>query len=404
MASPIIEDVQWPELTVTQTFEIIGIPAAMTLFFITILYFLPPFGVDLKDEKQKPNEKSSLLQKSDTAVLLEAGQQSEEVNYETEWTQTFDLAFTIFMAGVYVTLFVCTWLFDPDLFHNKIFWIYQLPKPAIMVGVSVCMGLICNYFIQTDENGYIVGKSKARTHYKDIFIGGRGQSCCGRELLKPWFKVNYTRKIQHFAAYLIPLVIAAPESCNCKGVVAMAWGQTVTLTCFWILIKPVRERLSCVMLQFNSMDRPEDRPHTLKWIVGGNIIPGMILILIFRYMFSFTQQSELTLIFVFVTGLGDGFAEPVGVYTGRHKYKARSCTSSRAYVRSYEGSACVWLSGHIFTSMMWYGFKNSTQFWTCFWLMGPIMAVAEATSPHTMDTPALMTCGGLIIYGCIQFL
>merc|ERR1719334_3061394 len=33
---------------------------------------------------------------------------------------------------------------------------------------------------------------------------------------------------------------------------------------FLVLIKPIRERFDFFMLQFNSLDRPEDRPNTLQ--------------------------------------------------------------------------------------------------------------------------------------------
>ena len=87
----------------------------------------------------------------------------------------------------------------------------------------------------------------------------------------------------------------------------------------------------------------------------------------------------------------------------------------------------------------YYAFSNAVEFWTCFFVLGPIMAVnvvlrflrltvshsvcqrskrahtkghihffvmhvsqlAEATAPHTMDTPVLMGLGGLIIYLCV---
>jgi dolichol kinase len=252
----------------------------------------------------------------------------------------------------------------------------------VMILVSVCMGLICRAFCAVDESGYI------------------------QTNVSSWFKVNYTRKVQHFCAYFIPLVITVPASCNCNGSLETAWGQWITIMCFMIMIKPIREAPvigTFFMLQFNSMDRPEDRPETLKWIVAGNIIPGTLLILIWRHLFMAISPhySDLVLIFVFVTGLGDGLAEPVGIWLGSHQYKVRSCTSDRKYTRSWEGSACVFMSGMIFTAYEYEHFANSTQFWVCFWLMGPIMAIAEATSPHTMDTPMLMGCGGLIIYVCL---
>lgn len=30
-------------------------------------------------------------------------------------------------------------------------------------------------------------------------------------------QVNYTRKVQHFAAYLVPLLFTPSKECNCRG-------------------------------------------------------------------------------------------------------------------------------------------------------------------------------------------
>lgn len=100
-----------------------------------------------------------------------------------------------------------------------------------------------------------------------------------------------------------------------------------------MLIKPVRERFTFIMLQFNSLDRPEDRPNTLAWIVGGNVLPGSIILVFYHWLFEQTNiNPDLTYIFLFVTGVGDGFAEPVGIYFGKHKYLAKSIGGDRAYV------------------------------------------------------------------------
>jgi dolichol kinase len=261
-----------------------------------------------------------------------------------------------------------------------------------MVTVSAFCGWICRRFCNTDADGYITTNESS------------------------WFRVNYTRKVQHFMAYLVPLLLPTPASCDCEGPLETFWSQWLTIGTFALMIKPVRESLDFFMLQFNSLDRPEDRPNTLEWILVGNIIPGSLMILFFKWLYPVDNQ-DLVLIFVFVTGIGDGLAEPVGITWGAHKYKAsgfqmpiiqdddgriqfRSFMSSTSYTRSYEGSACVFLSGMLFTSMNYMYFDNSTQFWVCFWLQGPLMAVAEAISPHTMDTPFLMGLGGLSIY-CI---
>ena len=104
------------------------------------------------------------------------------------------------------------------------------------------------------------------------------------------------------------------------GPLTLAWGNWFTLLGFLVLIKPIRERTTFFMLQFNSLDRPEDRPNTLSWIVGGNILPGCVMIIFFKWLFAMSGQQDMVFIFVFITGIGDGLAEPVGIYLGKHKY------------------------------------------------------------------------------------
>src|SRR4051812_6554274 len=101
-----------------------------------------------------------------------------------------------------------------------------------MIGVSVLGGLLCRYFLEVDERGYIISSRSSA------------------------FKVNYTRKLQHFAAYLVPLLLHGGEGVT-KGPLTLAWGNWFTLLGFLILIKPIREQFKIVMLQFNALDRPE---------------------------------------------------------------------------------------------------------------------------------------------------
>jgi len=68
------------------------------------------------------------------------------------------------------------------------------------------------------------------------------------------------------------------------------------------------------------------------------------------------------------------------------------------YQRSWEGSACVFLSSILFVSCFWYTFESATQFWLALALLPPAMSYAEATSPHTIDTPFLMGVGGVMLY------
>ncbi|KAG7377937.1 hypothetical protein PHYPSEUDO_010756, partial [Phytophthora pseudosyringae] len=183
---------------------------------------------------------------------------------------------------------------------------------------------------------------------------------------------------------MVPLVIKA----DYPGPLALAWGDFFTMLGFLVLIKPVREHSKFFMLQFNSLDRPEDRPNTLKWIIVGNIAPGMFILMFFKWLFA--AQGALTFILVFITGIGDGLAEPVGITWGRHKYKTRSCFSKNKYTRSWEGSACVFLSGLVFPALQYAAFDNFWQVLLAMLILAPTMAYAEATAPHTMDTPVLM--------------
>lgn len=152
------------------------------------------------------------------------------------------------------------------------------------------------------------------------------------------------------------------------------------------------------MLQFNSLDRPEDRPRTLKWIIAGNIVPGFIILLFFKWTLSKTDADELTYTIVLVTSIGDGLAEPIGVTYGVHRYTSKAFMSSRRYVRSLEGSACVFISGMVFPAIQYAQFQSFEQVVLTMLLLPPIAAVAEATAPHSCDTPALMFCCGFLLY------
>ena len=303
--------------------------------------------------------------------LLQAGEVAGD--YSADWRGTFDMVFLVVMLVALAVLCILTQVYVPELWHDSFFWVSQLPKVGAMFAISIFGGALCRYFSVIDDKGYILTTVSSR------------------------FKVNYTRKLQHFAAYVVPLLVR-PDPNASTSVLYLAWGEWFTLLAFLLMIKPIRERSTFFMLQFNSMDRPEDRPNTMKWLIGGNIIPGMFLIILFTHLYSATNQQGLTMIFIFITGLGDGLAEPVGITWGRHKYQTRGCFSPDKYPRSWEGSACVFMSGLIFSCTFYTAFANETQFWIAMAALPPTMAYAEATSPHTLDTPFLMGLGGLILW------
>jgi len=277
------------------------------------------------------------------------------------------------MAVSFVLLFLWTFFSYPVLLTDTMFWVMQLPKIGVMMTVAILGGLTCRYFCPVDGSGYITTSKHSV------------------------FKVNYTRKFQHFAAYMVPLVITYKTDAA-SGPIIDAWGDWFTMLAFWLLIKPVRESSSFFMLQFNSLDRPEDRPNTLKWIIAGNILPGLFMIIFWRWLLAESDQEDLAFIFVFITGIGDGLAEPVGIWTGTHKYWTAAIGSNKKYRRSLEGSSCLFIGSLLFTTMFYSAFDNEIQYWVTMVVLPPLMTYAEAVSPHTMDTPFLMGLGGLVLY------
>ena len=294
-------------------------------------------------------------------------------NYNKEWTKTFDLKFLILWVILFLVLLVFTIIYDPTLFLEKEFFMHSGIKLFIMMILSLGGGLLCRHYCNIDEKGYITSSKNN------------------------WFKVNYTRKIQHFAAYLVPLISPPTKP---FGILPHLWESLFVLFMFLVLIKPIREFSKFFMLQFNSLDRIEDRPNTLKWIVLGNMLPGLLIITIFKQLFeTYLNLPLLASIVVFTVAIGDGLAEPVGTYLGKKKYVVPSWNLKNRYVRSYAGSACVYICAVLFILLYRGQFANPQEFWTAILLFPPTMTLSEAFAPHSMDTPIMMLIGFSLLFG-----
>jgi dolichol kinase len=300
-------------------------------------------------------------------VVLEEGESAG--NYDAPWEKTFDFQFLVLMVLSFTVLIMVTMILHMEYFAEPMFWAHEVAKFATMVAVSLFGGLVCRRYCPVDDKGYIITSKSS------------------------WFKVNYTRKLQHFAAYMIPLVLKS----RFHNTLSLAWGDFFTLLAFFVLIKPIREYSTFFMLQFNSLDRPEDRPHTLDWIIMGNIAPGFVIILFFKWLLGLDGNGDLVTIIVYITGIGDGLAEPVGIYLGKHKYNAMSCAEGRTYQRSWEGSACVFMSGMVFPAIQYNCFDSFNQLVAAMVALPPIVTYLEATAPHTMDSPVLMFGSGTVL-------
>jgi len=364
----------WPELSTPNFAAMIVVNVGALIGSIVLLRVIwKPSTQDKLDQDKEMHAKIEKIQAEyGTFGAEEAIEGNVMGTYDADWKTTFDFKLVIFMFVTFIGLMVWTGLCYPELLTDYMFWLMQLPKVGVMMLVALLGGLTCRYFCPTDTKGYIT------TSKHNVF------------------KVNYTRKFQHFAAYMVPLVITYKSTVT--GPIVDAWGDWFTLLAFTLLIKPVRENCKFFMLQFNSLDRPEDRPNTLLWIIGGNILPGLFMIIFWRWLLASTNQESLAFIFVFITGIGDGLAEPVGIWTGKHKYWCSAIGGDRKYRRSLEGSACVFISSLVFTTCWYSSFTTPVEYWITMIILPPLMTFAEAKSPHTMDTPFLMGLGGLTIW------
>lgn len=219
---------------------------------------------------------------------------------------------------------------------------------------------------------------------------------CGLLVVYRSIKVNYTRKIVHFSLFLIPIYLDQVFVFERTLTVAFA-SATAAVGALLVYIKSFRERIPVFQMMFNSIDRPEDRPYTLLWLITQTIV-AYIVIIPFIFLFVTYGFRELIMIPLLITAIGDGLAEPVGVRFGRHKYRVRALTTNRTYYRTLEGSSCVFFASLLIVGVH-YAHFSPTQFIAAMVLMPIVMTLTEAFSPHTWDTPTLFLAGYLLLFG-----
>ena len=225
------------------------------------------------------------------------------------------------------------------------------------------------------------------------------QYCTGLLVRHKGVKVNYTRKINHFALFFVPLFLRSvfPHEPSFGRFIT---GCVIGTLILFIYIKPLRNKIPGIATMFLSFDRPEDRPHTLRWLVIQYIASYIVLIPILIYLDSIGKPSLLLIPFL-VNGIGDGLAEPVGVRFGRHKYSVYALFSKKKYVRSLEGSACVFVTS-IVTVLLLYTSFTPNQFLAAIVSIPISMTLTEAIAPHTIDSPFLYAASGLATFGILQ--
>ncbi len=204
-------------------------------------------------------------------------------------------------------------------------------------------------------------------------------------------KVNYTRKINHFVLFFIPVFLDQLFPYDNKSLLLLIVGGTVGMIPFIFYTKYFRERFSFLNTCFTSFDRPEDRPNTLLWLTT-QVMAGFLIIIPMLILLDIVGFVSLALIPILINGFGDGLAEPVGIRFGKHKYSTYALFSKKKYERSFEGSSCVLITS-IIVILAYSPFFTQTQLIVALLTIPLLMTLAEAFAPHTWDTPFLFLVG-----------
>eukprot|EP01065_Artemidia_motanka_P020946 TRINITY_DN2497_c4_g2_i1.p1 TRINITY_DN2497_c4_g2~~TRINITY_DN2497_c4_g2_i1.p1 ORF type:complete len:588 (+),score=162.54 TRINITY_DN2497_c4_g2_i1:24-1766(+) len=219
--------------------------------------------------------------------------------------------------------------------------------------------------------------------------------------LQRGWRVNYTRKITHCTGYIanvvVRFVIGSGE--EIETIASLILTSALILMMFHVfLLKPMRKRFNFCRVMFSGIDRPEDRPYTLRWNASQNCAYFFVFIPV-TYALIARGMYQLMLIPVLVIGFGDGLAEPVGIRWGRHKYTSRAiwyhgkCCAGR-FTRSLEGSSVVFAATVVAVAVCYPWFESANQFAAAIATLPPVLTLAEAVGPHTWDNPFLLGIGG----------
>jgi len=85
------------------------------------------------------------------------------------------------------------------------------------------------------------------------------QYCTGLLVKHKGVKVNYTRKINHFVLFLVPVYVERNFAYE-QSFGLFVTGSLLAILSLAIYLEPVRKKVPFISTMFLSFDRPEDRP------------------------------------------------------------------------------------------------------------------------------------------------
>eukprot|EP01135_Chromosphaera_perkinsii_P003635 Nk52_evm14s250 gene=Nk52_evmTU14s250 len=296
--------------------------------------------------------------------------------------------------GRYATWF-CFGFVGVFLLFMTVYTIVFVPKPDDDDGDCV---INPNTKEEECEEGERLGTTFWINNLIKYVVIGICQYGAGLLHLKLEWRVNYTRKLVHFAFFGVPTLLDKVILPYDFSVITGLWNVLIIMIAMLMVSKPIRSRVRIFRVMWAAVDRPEDRPDTLVWLAT-QTLTGLAVLIPFAIFFADWDNSDWVFILILTNAVGDGLAEPVGIRFGKHKYKVRSlyCGDKRKYVRSFEGSLCVYLVTAISIAGFVTSFDSTTQFAVTLCIMPFLMTVTEALSPHTWDTPFLFGVGGLYL-------
>lgn len=210
-------------------------------------------------------------------------------------------------------------------------------------------------------------------------------------------KVNYTRKVGHFSMFFIPSLIF--WSLNIEGDNDRILLSILSSVIFFLSISnPIRTKIATFSIMHASIDRPEDRPHTLLWLFTQTLTGLLVLIVFYLLWIKLEIPIELLYLTILATTFGDGLAEPVGVKFGKHKYAAKGFFVDRVYHRTIEGSATVCIIS-LLCCLLFESYFHTSQLLVLAIIYPILVTLTEAKSPHTWDTPFIFLVGNSLVTG-----
>jgi phytol kinase len=218
---------------------------------------------------------------------------------------------------------------------------------------------------------------------------------CGSWMTSRQFRIGYSRKLVHLSSLIVPLavfhaigIVSVLEKLACISASSLALSLSLT--------RIARKSIRVLEVSFSSIDRPEDRPHTLILLTSQMFCAYAVLFasaLVYRWL---GIDESLLVLSVVGPALADGAAEPVGMQFGLLRYRVPSFVVQQSHYRTIGGSAAVFVVSSI--CCFAYRAEFSPSQFTVLLIVVPIaLTLVEAASPHSWDAPLMYLMSATIV-------